>query len=369
MIKVYWKTGITERWFIPRVRPWYNTTQELWVIPKARWFDELSNGYKVPKIYMYNLNEIEHKKEDIEFSACWMWEDYKKAGFYEKMMFINEVTKHFMTCKIGYKYPKDVLYQDYQDMINEKEESYYFKGMYRFSKKHRYAVHKPGQLLFENFLPTLYYGKDNLINLLDWTYKFNATRFYRAIRGIIRHNKKVEKKIKSNNRTTLDFSFRNISKFMCMKMKKRVRPFKWRPVPMYRHIIRKLRYNGLSIYDYEPRYGEKAMAAANEGCEYYYNQTMPFDEYADELADFLGCKFYVDEGYNYDIAIVDFNYFIEEYEEIQYYMDNYREKTDRLLIYVPNKFIDRFRDEHGGQDWEKVRFCKYEPENGRWVKL
>lgn len=367
MIKVYWKNGITERWFIPRVKPWYNTTHELWIMPKVRWFDEISNGHNVPKIYMYGLNEIEYPKEDIEFCACWMWEDYKKAGFFEKMMFINEVTKHFMTCKIGYKYPKDALYQDYNDMLNDKEEYYYSKGKYAFHKAPKYNTHKPGQLLFEHFLPTLYYGRDNLINYIDWTYKFNAKRFYRAIRGIIRHNYKVEKRGRKN--TALDFNFRNISKFMSIKSKKRVRPFKWRPVPMYRHIINKLRCKGMSIYDYEPRYGEKAMAAANEGCEYFYNPTIPFDEYADNLADFLGCEFHIDEGYNYDIAIVDFNFYIKEYEEIQYYMDNYREKTDRLLIYVPNKFIDRFRDEYGGNDWVKVRFCRYEPENGRWVKF
>jgi hypothetical protein len=252
-------------------------------------------------------------------------------------------------------------------MLNEKD-SYFFKGnTYHITKNPKINIHKPGQLIMEHFCPTLYYGRDNLSQCIDWTYRFNIIRFYRAIRSVIHYNRKMEKK--GRKRALLDFNFKNISKLMRIKSKRKISPFRWRPIPMYRHIINKLGYNDLSIYDYDPRYGEKAIASANEGCEYYYNPTIPFDNYADDLADFLEYDFGIDEGYNYDVAIVDFDFNCDEYEEIAYYMDNYREKTDRLLIFIHNKFIDRFHDEYGGKDWLNVKTHVVESENGRWVKL
>lgn len=375
-IKLTWHSGVRERLVIRR----YENDQFLRIrylkspvyrphfMPKARWWDDLSNGRKIKPGFLEGINDIEHSPEDYPMLINWKWADYIKARFYEKLIFIHEVldyiTKHGWT---SIKYPEATLSEDLQRLVSQNLKNYQFKRRqaYRFI---RLSDNRPGEKVLKHFMPYGYYGKYQPSYLMSVCSKSNAKRVYKGIRNVIRNNYRLDNNTKWKKR--YDINYETILRFMNMK---RVQSYgrafkrKFRHTGLYRRLIQDFELGGQLFFDIDPNMGEKSLAAYIEGCPYFFRPTPPFDVSYQPLAEFLGAEFnQYERGMRYDFTIFD-NDLVMNMDRFYAVMEELPNWVDMAIVFMDNEHMEEFTSKFPPDDGFYMKVCKNPAKNGKWL--
>ena len=375
-IKVYWNSGIREKYWIRRyiigfISAW--TPFKNRFLPEVKWWNELSNGHVMPKTYLYGHNDSLIKGDDIEPYAKWSWNDYYKSGMYERIMFVHNFLDYLMKHRwVPPKYTDDFLRTEYQRMINhgitahKHDKTHYSVGAH-YGKKG-----KPEDAIIRHFMPWDIMGKYILYRMYNKSRM--RSKFYKAIYSIINSNwakwrikkRKIKKRVKYT-----DFSIMSIMKFTKppRSSRRRMDFYKIKPVSLYRLIMRDNGFGGKSFYDFDPWLGEKSLAASLEGCKCYYRPTCPFDVCQKPMADFLNMEFHEDDGLQkYGFTIIDNNFASDNNDYLtMHILNEVKKRVEVLILYIRNnryKYIMEFCKPYKVMN---VRLSQYQRSNGKFL--
>ncbi len=317
----------------------------LWIAPDVRWFDELSENKSVPRFNKYGINEIESDDEYFNLSK-WSYDDYAKLKFFDRYLFVHSLLDFIVEHGWKpFKYPNEVLIKNYHDVLNENINSHRRANGYRLQKSTFRNTDRPGDLILEHFMPNGYYNLSSTKLIFNFKHKYTIHKWYRAILRILRQNKRFKK---DGIRKTIDLDYKNIIKAIKVSNYKQsfFKLCKFRPTCLYRLIIKDLGLSGKTFFDFEPRYGEKFLAAAAEECSYRFRPTCPFDTYYKEISKFIDYDNIGEYNDNdqYDFAIVDFDFKFTR-QMFDYYMKNHFKKVDVNIIFVSNPFVESIEQE------------------------
>lgn len=353
-LTVTWKSGIKERLVIKRFLNSYKGYIHSRLIrpqfmPSAMWWEDLSNGYKPKPHY---LDDVEYEDDIEQYSNLinWKWSDFKKAGFFERLITIHEILEYII--KNGWKeqkYPNSSLINSLQLVYNEKTKAFKMNNSIGYKlKSYRKLAERPAGKLLEHFMPYGFYGKDDPYYFMSAKTMKQRRRIYLAINNVIRRNKTLEKKGKKQ---FFDFNYRNILKMMRIQHKSiRVIPYSIRQINLYTTIIKDLGLDGQSFYDVDPALGELHIAAHATNCPYYYRESAPFDQGCKELSKFLKSHCEKDsDNMTYDFGIYDGN-FLPNYDKTEHAFELLTKKTNIAILYVANKYFDKWVSEHKKHD-------------------
>lgn len=371
-----WKSGIRERLVLHR----YENDEYLRLkylrspvyrphfLPKALWWDELSDGIKINPTFLEDINTIENDPEDYPMLVNWRWKDYQNSKFFERLIMIHEIVEYVK--KHGWsfiQYPITTLNEDLQSIFSDNIKNYKFKTkhVYRFVSFR--GRNRPGLKILKHFMPFGFYGKYQPSYLMDIKSIPNTKRLYRAIRNVISNNYRLEKKSRYKKR--YDINYDTILKFMRNKAKNCTKVYKdkIRHVGLYRLLIKDFELSGKTFYDIDPYMGEKSLASFAENCPYYYRPTPPFDEYNDKLAQFLNFEFNISkDGHRHDFTIFDNDHRLdlETYEAV---LEELPKKVDTALVFVPNPIIDEITKKYKPDNSYTMRVSKAPHLNGEWL--
>lgn len=369
-IKIKWKSGIKERLILNKSENKYYTKKYLrskvyrpWFVPKALWWEDISNGRMPKPNYLFGINDIEHDVSKYPNFINWNWSDIQKSYFFERLILVHEILDFII--KNGwkdYQFPENVLANDLNIIINEDLSSYKMKkiNFYRL-KRHPKGI-RPGEKIIKHFLPYGDYGLDNPSYMFNCTKKSDIKRIYLAIRLIFTRNQRAKQK---GSKKRIDVNYQNIMRTMRCK-RQSIKPHIIKQIGLYRRLIRDFNFVGKSFYDIDPMFGEKAIAAFSEDCHYYFNKTCPFDIRAPKLSKFLNYDFIEDDNKTrYDFSIYDSEYHHEEVlDEIMKIMPT---KVDYLLIYIKNMYYDDFIKKHKPIKYFNMKTSKLNKYCGKWL--
>lgn len=367
---VYWNNHIKEK--IQIARRYYGKKIRskkkhfLLVVPEVWWWDKLSNDKIVARHFKYNINELELNNSDEYFNLSkWSYQDFETLKFYDKLMFMHGLLDFIVEHGWKpFKYPDEVLRENYQNILNEGTNSHRRRNGYRLAKYFFKNKDRPGDLILEHFMPNGHYNLSNNKFIYNFKHKNTICRWYKAIRRIIRKNKWFKKE---EINKTIDFDYKTLIKAIKVsdRRQKFFKSFKFRPIALYRVIIKDLGLSGKTFFDFEPRYGEKFLAAVVEECPYYFRPTCPFDTYYKDVAKFIEYDDISEEdkSIRYDFSIIDFDFKFNK-SVFDYYMKNYFNKIDVNVIFVSNPYVEEIMKKYPPTKKIPMRICHFEPLNG-----
>lgn len=313
----------------------------LWTVPDVRWIDDIYDNKTVPRHFRYNFNELETKDDEYFNLSRWSYENYSGLKFLDRYLFVHGLLDYIVEHGWQlFKYPDEVLRENYQSIIDEGTNSHRKRIGYRLAKYLYKNKDRPGDLILENFMPSGHYNTSSVKLIFNFKHKYTICKWYKAIFKIIRKNRSLKK---NGINKVVDFDYKTMIKSIKVSKfrDKHFKSYSFRPVNLYRAIIYDLGLSGKTFFDFEPRYGEKFLAAAVEECPYYFRPTCPFDTYYKDVANFIEntniSKY--DESIRYDFSIVDFD-FKFNMSVFEHYMENYFKKVDTNIIFVSNAYID-----------------------------
>lgn len=328
-LNVYYKSGIIEKWILNRL-----VSRKIWVksriynkifeLKRARWIDDVYDGDTVNMTYLYRLNNIEYRSEDISNYANWSFRKFKKLKQVDRKLFIHEMMDYFAKYKYNswQKLPDNILGRDIEYLFNIDPKCHHHKDGINIFKLRRLVDF--GTIFIKNFIPTHLYCKLNIY--LSMKSRLYYIYLYNTINNLIESNK--------TDPVTKDFNVDNLTLFYKTKNGE-VPLWKILPITYYRAIIDKYDLTGRSFLDIDPQFGEKSIASVMCDCDHYYVEVCPFDLAADGIANFFNKRFIPDDGVmRYDFSIVDFGlkFDMRYFEHI---IRNYRHRVDILFILVP----------------------------------
>lgn len=352
--QIKWKYGIKERLILNKfdnndklktrylkshIRPHF--------LPKALWWEELSNNKK-PKIHYLENVEFEENIENFSNLVNWKWSDYLECKFFERLLLIHEILQYVIDN--GWKeqrFPENTLRHSMQLIYDEGPDPYKYKNRNRKGYRTRgyNNKEKPGDKLIQHFMPYGFYGKNDPKYMLDCSHARNIRRTYFAIRNIISKNKLLKQK---GRKQFLDFNYANIIK--CMRDQRRsvyLKPYRMRQIGLFRVLINDLDLAGKSFYDVDPELGELHLVAHSMGCPYYYRESAPFDEHGPKMSEFLKSDCHADkDGIRYDFGIYYNNFF--DYDLTKEAFEIMKNKVDLLIIFVEYSAINEWLKEYPG---------------------
>lgn len=378
-IKLTWKSGVRERLVIyrfenfgylnnkylrsPIYRPHY--------MPKARWWDELSNGKTIKPSFLENINNIENDLDDYPMLINWKWNDYLEGKFYERLLMIHEIldyiTKHGWT---SIKYPEATLNEDLQRMISQNLKNYQYKHRQAY-RLIRLTENRPGEKILKHFMPFGFYGKHQPSYLMSVCSKENARRVYKGIRNVILKNQRLKNKTKWKKR--YDINYNTILQFMNIKkMHRSSRAFKqkFRHIGLYRRLIKDFELNGKSFFDIDPNMGEKSLAAFAEECPYYFRPTPPFDTSFKPMAEFLNAEFNLynkNDRYDFTIFDNDINDLSINIERFEAAMEEFPDRVDMAIVLMSYEYMDDFIKKFPPDDGYNMKTNRLQIKNGKWL--
>ena len=311
------------------------------MISDVRWWDQLCENKVVPRYLKYNINEIDLNDNEYFNLSKWSYEDFSKLKFFDRYMFVHDLLDFIMEHGWKpFKYPDEILIKNYKDVVDENIKSHKRLTGYRLAKNTFKNKDRPGDLILEHFMPNGYYNLSSTKLIFNFKHKYTIHKWYRAILRIIYKNRRMKK---AGSTRVIDFDYKTIIKSIKVSdyKDKHFKICKFRPVSLYRALISDLGLSGKTFFDFEPRYGEKFLAAAVEECQYYFRPTCPFDTYYKDVAKFIGydgiSEF--DESIRYDFSIVDFDFKFNK-SVFDHYMKNYFKLVDTNVIFVSAPFAD-----------------------------
>lgn len=365
---VVWKSGIKERLIINRYENKNEAKRNYYLrskirphfMPPANWWEDISNNKQIKPEYLENV-EYEENCDDFSNLINWKWSDYTEARFYERLIQIHEILQYVLDN--GWKkqkFPENTLIDSMQKVYLESLKPYTLSRKKGFKLRNYAGKEKPGEKILQHFMPYDYYGNDSSNFLMN--NKKNTRKIYLAIRNVINRNKILKKK---GRKTFLDFNYNNI--FKCMRINKsQIRSYKLRHIGLYRSIIKHFELNGMSYYDPDPFMGECYLASIVEGCPYYFNNTIPFDECSKNLSNFLKTEININST-RCDFSIFDnsFKFNMTLFEE---YFALMKENSDLSIIFINNENMQEWLLKHPNpHDKLEMKFCKNPALNGFYL--
>lgn len=346
-IKIRWKTGIGERLYFNRYltkhlfKTWYKSSKYRPIkVPHVYWWDQLSNGRKIEPHYLCGVNDIEYDLHDYVSLKYWKWIDYRRANFYERLLFVQELMMFFMENKWqDFRYPDNILLDSYNEAANEDISNYKHKDNYKCVTRKE----KPGIKLMQHFMPFGLYSTNSPSFYFKFKSRWYRKKLYNSIRRIILRNRILERK--GRKKSFHNFSYRTVLKFMNMN-KRTIKTYRFKPLGIYRRLINDYDLTSKTFFDADPGMGEKALSAFIENCPYFYVDSCPFDHYGPKMAEFLNMpinKF--DESSRYDFSILD-NEFLFDEKRIDDYMNKYSKHVDMSFVYVNDKNVIKITDKY-----------------------
>ena len=339
-ISVLWSSGIRERYLISRIERRgkfsFKTSVPTIAIPPSTWWEDLSNNKQLVKTYKFGINEFEHDVAKYPNFTRWSWAEYNKLGFYEQRIFLHEFFQFVLDNGwVDNKYNDQILNNSLQLIYDESPRSFSYGRGLKLFKTYK-SKEKPGIRLIDNFFPLYRYGKGSSSAIFNKNSIFGRRTIYRAIVNIAKSNALA---VKNGNKIKYPY-FDYESLLLNIRATKRtLKMAKTRPINLYRSIIKHFGMSGKSMYDFEPHFGEKCIAATVEECFYAYRPTCPFDMQADGLAKFFNTNFKKDSGTGterYDFAIIDFN-FAFNIELFNIVLKDVYQRVDSMIVFVDNK--------------------------------
>lgn len=367
-IMVTWKSGIKEKWAINRKermgRSIYKSSIAPIVIPISKWWEDLSNDKKLVKSYKFGINELEHDVTKYPNFTRWSWSEFVKLGFYEQRIFVHEFLQFVLDNGWNNnQYSENVLNHSLQLVFDEQLKTYSYGRGWKLGR--RYAKEKPGHRLIDHYIPLDRYGKHSYSGFLDRRTKFHVTLLYRGIVNLIRYNRSLIKK--GEKPKYLYFDYDSLLANLRFHREKAM-VAKIRPISLYRSIIKEFGMSGKSMYDFDPLYGEKSIAAFAEECPYYYRPTCPFDMGANGLAKFLGTSFAEDHGGRYDFTIIDFNFKFKP-DLFKIVMETVYPKVDSMIMFVDNFNIEEIIAKYKPRKSIPMRVSRFNMINGAFLLI
>jgi len=368
-IKVHWKSGIKERLVLNR--PENNKYKRIsylkspvyrpWFVPKATWWEQISNGFNPQPNYLNGVNDIEFDVSEYPFLINWNWSDVKKSYFFERLILVHEILDFIIDKQWkDIKYPTNFLVQDLESILKDDLSLYKMKSIDFYCLRRKKP--SPGSSLIKHFFPYGDYGYNNPSYLFKCDRFSNIKRIYLAIKLIFKRNYASKKK---GIKRSLDINYENILKTM-KNNNGPAKPYKSKQIGMYRRIIKDLSLSGQSFFDIDPFLGERSLAAYAEQCPYFYNPTCPFDEYCHNLGEFLNFDFIEDDQIRrYDFSIYDSEEYSEElFEEVYDIMSR---RVDTGIIYIKNMHYDKFKDKHKPDEYFNMKTSRMFQHCGKWM--
>jgi len=355
---VIWKSGIKERLIKNkfdnkskyRFRKYMKSYIRPHFMPRAMWWEHLSNGHQPKPHYLENV-EFEDDVDKYSNLINFKWSDYEKCGFYERLILIHTILQY--VSDHGWKeqqYPENTLRKSLQLAYDESQESFKLKSrkglMCRIYPK---ITEKPAEKLLKHFMPYGFYGKHDPYYFMETKSKKQRKRVYLAIINVIRNNKKLKSK---RRKKLYDFNYDSILKHMRIQRSPiKVAPYKIKQVGLLKTLIEWLDMEGKTIYDVYPMMGEMHIAAHIKECPYYYRESAPFDQGAEELSKFIGSHCKADDGkMRYDFGICDFGIYEGHsptiYDKLCCAFEIMKIKVDLAVIFIPYKDMNQWREKH-----------------------
>jgi len=372
---VTWKSGIKERLVINnfdndnkvKFKYYIKSPIRPHFMPKAMWWEHLSNGYEPKPHYLENV-EFEDDTEKYSNLINWKWADYEKCGFYEKLLLIHEILQYIIEHEWKeQKFPENTLRHSLQMVYDESPKGFHFTRRRGLRiRSYRKLAERPASKLLEHFMPYGFYGRDDPYHFMSTKSIKQRRRIYLAIRNIIRKNRNLKSKGKKQ---FFDFNYRNILKHMRNQDHSvKISPYKMRQVGLLRSLIDQLDMQGKTFYDVDPMMGEMHIAAHTKECSYYYRESAPFDQGAKLLSQFIGSHCEIDNNNRrYDFGIYD-GHLSPNYPKACYAFDVMKEKVDLAIIYVANEYMEQWREKYPGSHDSLEMKCSRDPNRcGRWL--
>lgn len=368
-IKILWKSGIKERLVLPRTEtsPYRKSSfyrSKIYApvfVPKAMWWEDLSNDYYSKHNYLENINDIEYNIENYKNFINWKWSDFIKSKFFERLITTHKILDFII--KNGWnqeKYPIKSLNEDLNLVLNDDLTKYKLKKIDFYALRYHKGGVRPGEKILRHFFPMGDYSRKNPSNLFNCKNIDDIRRVYKAIKILIHKNYRLKDKPKK----IIDINYRNLLK--CMRYNKTpVAVYKHRQIGLYRRLMQDLDLNGKSFFDIDPSFGERALAAYVEDCPYFYNPTCPFDACASELSKFINYEFNIADDRRYDFSIYD----NEIYNKIIFenILNTMSEKVDVGLIYLKNLYYDDFIKTNKPDKYFNMKTSRMSQYCGKWL--
>lgn len=377
-IKLTWESGVRERLVFNRyennefmrLRYLRSPVYRPHFLPKARWWDRLSNGKHIKPSFQENINLIENDPEDYPMLINWRWSDYLQGRFFERLILIHEIldyiTKHGWT---SIKYPESTLNEDLQSVFSQDLKNYRFKWRHAYRFFRFTGALRPGEKILKHFLPIGFYGKYQPSYLMSVCSRGGARRVYKAIRNVIATNNRLHRNTRWKKR--YDINYDTILKFMNIRgyggSYGRAYRKKFRHIGLYRRLIQDFELSGKSFFDIDPYMGEKSLAAFAQKCPYFFRPTPPFDTSFKPMADFLSAEFNCyDENARYDFTIYDNDLSIN-IDRFKAVMEELPHRVDMAIIFMNNEYMDEFVAKFPPDNGYHMRLGRFPPKNGKWL--
>lgn len=250
--------GITETWYIS------NNISEShvfdFVMPDDNWF----KNKQIRTYREFETNPLNPTYESLQSYFLVSKKDLKEAGFCEVRLKVHELICELVKEGwIPFKYPEQGLRHDFE-LIRNRDLNKYAEGSHRIAP-YRSTINY-GRLLIMHF---------NDISDIRYSYRptfresWAPVPLFQAICSLTRNNRNITRS--------------SIHKFMSTMGGRNISGFRIPLVHPWQIIFHKFKVT--SVYDLEPNYGEKAIAAAASGVKYG-----PLKELNQELVKFLDLK-------------------------------------------------------------------------------
>ena len=254
-------------------------------------------------IYIGNqVQAFPFEEANLPFLYTIQYQNYKKGSFYEQRLNIQKyIEKIILEFNNNIQYSQKELIKDLR-LLHDSDPI----SNHRYKKKLNVCAHHaknpPGLSLVEGLSFLLEDGpiSDN-IKL--------PNKLYHAIKHLLKKRKNI------SIHNMINWLVAGEERFLCPNL--------------YRAILQTFNLSGINIYDPEPDYGSKAIAATLENCNYHSDNTAKLTK----LAQFLGTNYYPNNLDSYDCILID-RRFSKNHALID--IKELLKLTGMLIVYISN---------------------------------